>query len=87
MIKEILAAFLFRKLLGEERTKRLNLLAQKYVILVASIIFGLIATLSTIAFGFGINISVAGFDIPSWLIFIIVVITAFLSYELYEVHK
>jgi hypothetical protein len=86
-MKEILAALILRKLLGKERTEKLNILAQKYVVLVASVIFGLIATLSTIAFGFGINISVAGFNLPSWFILIIVIISAFLSYELWEVHK
>lgn len=85
MMKEILATYLFRKLLGEKRTKKLNAMTQKYITKTAAIVFGLIAIAHTFRFALGFDVNVAGGDVPLWFSFIVAIITGYLAFSLWKI--
>jgi len=84
MFKEILATYLFTKLLGKERARKLSIALQKYTIKTASIVFGLISIIQSIRFAFGFEISVAGFAVPVWVSLIVAIIAGYLSFGLWK---
>ena len=85
MIKEILATYLFTKLLGKERTKKLGAMAQKNTTKTAAIILGFIAIAHSIRFAFGVDANVAGWTVPLWFSLIATIIAGYLAFSLWKI--
>ncbi len=82
MFKEIVATYLFTKLLGKERAEKLGAVFQKYTIRIATIVFGFIAIAHSIRFALGIDILIAGWVVPLWGSLIVAIIVGFLAFGL-----
>ncbi len=87
MFKEILATYLFTKLIGKKKTKKINKIFQRYTLRIAAVVFGLISIAFSIQFAFSISVIVAGWSIPLWLGLIITIITGYLAFSLSKVCK
>jgi len=87
MFKEALAVFLLSKLIGKERTQKLDRFLKKYTKNLASIIFALVAILHTLRFPLGFDIIIAGWLVPLWLSFIILLTAVYLSYRLLDKNR
>jgi len=84
MIKEILATYLFTKLIGRKRTEKLGIRIQKYTIHIAVVVLGIIAIAGSIQLAFNIRVDVAGWVVPLWLSLIVSIITGYLAFGLWK---
>jgi len=84
MIKEILATYLFTKLLGKERARKLSMRLAKYTIKISAIIFGVIAIAHSLRFVFSIEINVMDWAVPLWLSFVAAIIAGYLAFGLWK---
>jgi len=82
MFKEALSAFLISKLIGKERTARLDKWLKKYTKGLPSIIFLLIAIMHTLRLPIRFDIIIAGWRMPIWVSVIIMIVSVYLSYIL-----
>lgn len=85
MFKEILATYLFTKLLGEKRTRELGIRVQKYTIRIAAVIFGLVAIAHSIRFALGIDANIVGWAVPLWISFVAAVVAGYLAFSLWKI--
>lgn len=81
MFKEAIFAYLISKLIGRERTKKLDKWLKKYTKKLPSIIFVLIAIVHTVRFPVGFDIVIAGWLVPLWFSALIVILFVYLSYR------
>ena len=56
-------------------------------LMLASVIFGIVALLHLLRAIFGWPVSVAGLNVPVWLSYIAVVVAGYLSWNMYSVSK
>ena len=84
MFKEILVTYLFTRLIGREKTKKLSTVLQKYTIKTSAIIFGFVSIAHSIRFVFGINANVAGWIVPLWVSLVVAIITGYLAFGLWK---
>ncbi len=84
MFKEALSVFLLSKLIGKKRTQKLDKFLKKYTRKLASIVFASIAVLHTLRFPLGFDIIIADWRMPLWVSFIIMLLSVYLSYGVYD---
>jgi len=85
MFKEIVATYLFTKLLGKERAKKLSIFFQRYTVRSAAIVLGIIAIGHSIRLVLGTDISIAGWSVPVWFSFVISIVTGYLAFGLWKI--
>jgi hypothetical protein len=84
MFKEILATYLFTRLLGKERARKLGMALQKYTIKAGAIVFGFVAIAHSIRFAFGIDAIVAGWVVPVWFSFVGAIVAGYFAFSLWK---
>ena len=56
-------------------------------LMLAAIVFGIIALLHLVRSVFSWTVSIAGFNIPVWLSYIVVIVAGYLSWHMYSAGK
>ncbi len=84
MFKEILATYLFTKLIGNERARKLSIMLQKYTIKSSAIFLGFFSIAHSIRVVFSIDINIMGSIIPIWVSVVLAIVTGYFSFSLWK---
>jgi len=85
MFKEALAVYLLGKILGRERAEKIGRVSARCAPKIASVVLFLAATGHTLRLVFGFDIYVAGWLVPLWLSLVAMLLTTYLSFNLWRI--